>query len=109
MRKSSWTPSIVPSDDQNVYLVVDDFGQFGRVWREADIEKTDLESVIQDLLEGQYNNPIGVFGINPAEGWSRRSPPTLPRSRAGDATCRCAASPEAFEILSNATKAAAVN
>jgi hypothetical protein len=71
MRKSSWTPSIVPSDDQNVYLVVDDFGQFGRVWREADIEKTDLESVIDDLLHGQYNNPIGVFGFNPAEGWSR--------------------------------------
>jgi len=27
MRRSSWTPSIVPNDDdQNVYLVVDDFG-----------------------------------------------------------------------------------
>jgi hypothetical protein len=72
MRKSGWTPSIVPSDDQNVYLVVDDLGgRLGRVWRETDVEKTDLETVIQDLLEGQYNNPIGVFGFNPAEGWSR--------------------------------------
>jgi hypothetical protein len=27
MRRSNWTPSIVPkSDDQTVYLVVDDFG-----------------------------------------------------------------------------------
>jgi hypothetical protein len=31
MRKSSWTPSIVPKndDDQDVYLVVDDFGRNG--------------------------------------------------------------------------------
>jgi hypothetical protein len=72
MRKSNWTPSIVPrGDDQNVYLVMDDLGRFGRVWREADAEHTDLETVIQDLLNGQYNNPIGVFGFNPAEGWSK--------------------------------------
>jgi hypothetical protein len=67
----SWTPSIVPSDDQNVYLVIDDLGRLGRVWREADVEQADLETVIQDLLEGQYSNPIGVFGFNPMEGWSR--------------------------------------
>jgi hypothetical protein len=72
MRKSGWTPSIVPNgDDQNVYLVVDDLGRFGRVWREADYERTDLETVIQDLLEGQYSSPIGVFGFNPVQGWSR--------------------------------------
>jgi hypothetical protein len=71
MRQSGWTPSIVPSDNQNVYLVVDDLGRLGRVWRETDVEKTDLETVIQDLLGGQYNNPIGVFGFNPAEGWSK--------------------------------------
>jgi hypothetical protein len=30
MRKSVWTPSIAPNDDdQNVYLVVDDFGRNG--------------------------------------------------------------------------------
>jgi hypothetical protein len=71
MRKSEWTSSIAPNDDQTVYLVTDDLGQFGRVWREADLDQTDLETVIQDLLEGQYSNPIGVFGFNPAEGWSR--------------------------------------
>jgi hypothetical protein len=72
MRKSGWTPSIVPNgDDQTVYLVADDLGRFGRVWREADVDHTDLETVIQDLLEGQYSNPIGVFGFNPFEGWSQ--------------------------------------
>jgi hypothetical protein len=57
MRKSCWTPSIVPRrDDQDVYLVVDDLGRLGRVWREADFETTDYESVVTDLLEGQYKN-----------------------------------------------------
>jgi hypothetical protein len=67
----NWTPSIVPGDDQNVYLVIDDLGQLGRVWREADVEQTDLETVIQYLLDGQYKNPFGVFGFNPSEGWSK--------------------------------------
>src|SRR5882757_7200493 len=68
---SNWTPSIVPrDDDRNVYLVVDDLGRYGLVWREADFETTDLETVIQDLMTGQYNNPIRVVSFNTAEGWS---------------------------------------
>ena len=44
MRRSSWTPSIVPeSGDQNIYLVMDDLGRLGRIWTEADAETTDLE------------------------------------------------------------------
>jgi hypothetical protein len=72
MRRSNWTPSIVPrGDDQDVYLVVDDLGRLGRVWREADVEATGFEAVVTDLLEGQYKNPVGIFCFNPAEGWSR--------------------------------------
>jgi hypothetical protein len=71
MRRSSWTPSIVPNDnDETVYLVADDFGRLGRAWREADYETTDLETVIHDLLTGQYNNPIRVVTFNAAERWS---------------------------------------
>jgi hypothetical protein len=34
-----WTPSIVPtSDDQNDYIVVDDFGRSGRAYRGIDVE-----------------------------------------------------------------------
>jgi hypothetical protein len=48
MRRSSWTPSIVPNDnDETIYLVADDFGRLGRAWREVDYEATDLETVIQ--------------------------------------------------------------
>ena len=71
MRKSDWTPSIIPGDnDQTVYLVAEDFGKLGRAWREADYEATDLETVILDLLSGQYNNPIRVVAFNTAERWS---------------------------------------
>src|ERR1700759_3728723 len=71
MRKSNWTPSIVPrGDDQNVYLVLDDFCRHARAWRETDVEATDLEIVILDLLEGQYKDPVRVVGFNTAERWS---------------------------------------
>ena len=65
-----WTPSIVPSD-QTVYLVMDDLGRLGPVWREADVSATDYETVIQDMLSGQYKDPIGVFAFNALEGWCR--------------------------------------
>jgi hypothetical protein len=66
----AWTPSIVPND-QTVYLVMDDLGKLGPVWREADATATDYEAVIQDILGGQYKDPIGVFCFNAAEGWCR--------------------------------------
>ena len=71
MRRANWTPSIVPNgNDETVYLVADDFGKIGRAWVEADYETTDLETVIQDLLTGQYSNPIRVVAFNTAERWS---------------------------------------
>jgi hypothetical protein len=66
------TPSIVPSgDDQNVYLVMDDFGRNGRLWREALAEKADMDSVVANLLKGDYKNPVRVVGFNTGEGWSQ--------------------------------------
>jgi hypothetical protein len=73
MRRSGWTPSIVPDDDndETVYLVADDLSRLGRAWREADYyEANDIETVIQGLLTGQYNNPIRVVPFNTAERWS---------------------------------------
>ena len=46
--------------------LVDDFS----IRREADYETTDLETVIQDLLTGQYGSPIRVVAFNTAERWS---------------------------------------
>ena len=72
MRNSGWTPSIVPdSDHQTVYLVKDDLGGLGGVWHEASAETSDLETVITDLLTGQYKDPIQVIAFNTAERWSQ--------------------------------------
>ena len=66
------SPSIVPGINREVYLVLDDFGtNLGSAWREANVEDTDLETVINDLLEGQFCNPVRVIGFNVSEGWIR--------------------------------------
>src|SRR5579871_5112353 len=66
------SPSIVPHfADRDVYIVLDDFGKRGRSWREMDEERTDRTTVLQDMIEGQFNNPVRVVAFNIAEGWSR--------------------------------------
>jgi hypothetical protein len=40
------------------------------LFSEADAQKTDIDTVITDLLTGQYTDPIPAIGFNTAEGWS---------------------------------------
>ena len=54
-----------------MYLVLDDFGQLGRSYREVDEDKADRETVIRWLIEGQYQNPVRIVAFNTSEGWSR--------------------------------------
>ena len=62
---------IVPyGADQTVYLVVDRFGGLGTVYRETEVEKTDLETIITDLMSGQFNDPVRVVAFNTLEHWS---------------------------------------
>jgi hypothetical protein len=71
MRKPGWTPSIVPyGADETIYLVVDNSGPPGSVCREAAIERTEIESVVADLLSGQFNDPIRIVAFNTLEHWS---------------------------------------
>jgi hypothetical protein len=68
VRKSS--ASIVPNgSDQNVYLVVDDFGRWGHANRETNVEEANLASVITNVMSGQFNGPIRVVR-NTVERWS---------------------------------------
>ena len=55
------SPSIVPSNaERDIYLVLEDFGQTGRAWRETDEADTDRATLIQHLFEGQYTNPVRI-------------------------------------------------
>jgi hypothetical protein len=66
----SFVPSIVPSgDDQTVYLVINNFGKLGTAFPETDVDKADLETLIGDLMSGQYSDPVRVVAFNTAEHW----------------------------------------
>jgi hypothetical protein len=82
----------VPEHDIDVHLVLDDFGPAGRAYREADLppvfedvisknlvtrdqlaltSAVSFDTVVEDLLSGQYNSPVLVIAFNIAEGWAR--------------------------------------
>jgi hypothetical protein len=58
-------------DDVTVYLVVNDYGKFGRAFVETDIAEADRETVLRNFVTGQYSNALRVVAFNTAEGWSR--------------------------------------
>lgn len=70
MASSSWTPRLVPyGADQTAYLVVDRFRN-GSVYRETEVERTDLETIVSDFLTGQFNDPVRVIAFNTLEHWA---------------------------------------
>ena len=73
MPRTGWTPSLVPyGADQTVYLVIDRFGGgLSTVYRETEIERADLETVITDLMSGQFNDPVRVVAFNTLEHWAQ--------------------------------------
>jgi hypothetical protein len=73
MRRPDQCPSIAPREaSQDTYLVLEDFGgRLGRAWRETDEEATDHETLIRNLIDGQYRQPVRIVAFNTAEGWSR--------------------------------------
>ena len=70
MPGTGWSSGTVPyGADQTVYLVVDSFS-VGTVYRETEIERADLETIVGDLLTGQYNSPVRIVAFNTLEHWS---------------------------------------
>jgi hypothetical protein len=66
------SPSIAPQGpDQDTYLVLDDFGRIGRAWRETGEDAADRETLIRNLLSGEYSNPVRIIAFNIVGGWSR--------------------------------------
>jgi hypothetical protein len=66
------SPPLVPQGfDTDVYIVLDDYGQLGRVYRETDEERADRQSTVRSLISAQYNNPSRIVCFNTARGTSR--------------------------------------
>jgi hypothetical protein len=71
MPKAGRSPKLVPyGADQTVYLVVDSFSASGIGYRETEVERTDVETIIADFLTGQFNDPVRVIAFNTLEHWS---------------------------------------
>jgi hypothetical protein len=64
-------PSCPGGADQIVYLIVDSFGANGTVYRETEVERTDLETIIGDLMSGQFDDPARVIAFDTLELWSK--------------------------------------
>ena len=74
---------IVPyGADQTIYLVVEGPGPRGTA---RQTERADIETVIADLLSGQFNDPIEVVAFNTLEHWSD----DLSQDIAREIRCRC--------------------
>jgi hypothetical protein len=70
MAETNCSSHIVPyGADQTLYLVVDGYGG-GASRRELEIERTDLEAAICELMSGQFNDPVRVIAYNTLEHWS---------------------------------------
>ncbi|KJC50095.1 hypothetical protein [Bradyrhizobium sp. LTSP857] len=68
------SPSIVPhvAADQDVYLVLEDFGgRLGRAWCETAEEDTSRATLMRHMIDGLYEHPTRIVAFNTAEGWSR--------------------------------------
>lgn len=64
-------PSLVPDQgDFTAYMVVNDYEPFGVCYVETNLGDADLETIIQNFVTGQYDQPLRVVAFNTAEGWS---------------------------------------
>jgi len=67
----SWSPTTAPhSAFETVYFVLDSFGAMGAAYRETDVERADLETVIADLMAGEFNAPVRVIAFNMLGHWA---------------------------------------
>ena len=57
--------------DVTIYLVLNDFGRLGRAYVETDEAHADEATIVENILGGQYSQPLRVVAFNTAEGWAR--------------------------------------
>lgn len=68
--RTDWAPAIVPyGADQTLYVIVDRLELSGGVHREIEFERTELETVIAELMSGQFSDPLRVLAFNTLEHW----------------------------------------
>ena len=64
-------PTLVPGTGTTTHLVLNDFGALGCAYLETDEAKADEWTIVRNIGNGAYSNPVRVVAFNVAEGWSR--------------------------------------
>jgi hypothetical protein len=63
--------SIVPSTEHTTYLLMDEVGEYGNVWREMSEVEANEATIVQWIIDGQIDRPVRIVAFNTEEGWSR--------------------------------------
>ena len=54
-----------------MHFVLCDFGKYGKSFIETDPNEADRDTIVRNMICGQYNRPLRVIALNPSGGWSR--------------------------------------
>ena len=69
---ASLAPTAPAYNSATTYIVLNDFGpNLGRAYVETDEAKADQKTIVENMITGQYSNPVRVVAFNTDEGWSR--------------------------------------
>jgi hypothetical protein len=63
--------SIVPNTERVTYLVLDEVGRYGPIWREMSDGEANEATIIDWIVEGQFDCPLRVVAFSTDEHWSR--------------------------------------
>ena len=63
--------SIVPDSENTTYLLLDETDHFGSVWREITPDDANEATIVQWIIEAQFNRPLKIVAFNSEDGWSR--------------------------------------
>ncbi len=79
-----------------VHVVLNDFGRFGTAYVETDPAEADLESVVRNMIAGQYDHPLRVDAYDVLAGTARDASADIARAVARACETRLSAGVRAF-------------
>src|SRR5258708_33593435 len=60
-----------PPLDLDLHFVLCDFGALGTAYVETVPTEVDRDTIIRNMMSGEYDHPLHVIAVNPAKGWAR--------------------------------------
>src|SRR5258707_2203187 len=64
-------PRLIPALDLDLHFVLCDFGALGTAYVETVPTEVDRDTIIRNMMSGEYDHPLHVIAVNPAKGWAR--------------------------------------